>query len=91
MVSMPLNAANRDPREFPDADKVVIDRQGNRHAAFGMGPHRCLGSNLARAELRIAMEMWHEQIPDYRVERDFEVLEHGGQTGISALKIEWEA
>ena len=91
MVSMPLNAANRDPREFPDADKVVIDRQGNRHAAFGMGPHRCLGSNLARAELRIAMEMWHERIPDYRVERDFEVLEHGGQTGISALKIEWEA
>jgi len=90
MVSMPLNAANRDPREFPDADKVLIDREGNRHAAFGIGPHRCLGSHLARAELTIAMEMWHERIPDYRVVEGFEVLEHGGQTGISALRIEWD-
>ena len=89
MVHLPLSAANRDPREFPDADKVLIDREGNRHAAFGLGPHRCLGSHLARAELRIAMEMWHERIPNYRVAEGSQVLEHGGQVGITALHLEW--
>jgi cytochrome P450 len=49
-------AANRDPEVFPDADKFIIDREHNRHIAFGLGIHRCAGSNLARLELTVALE-----------------------------------
>ena len=55
-VLLPFPAANRDPEAFERADEVVIDRLENRHAAFGLGIHRCLGSNLARLELRVAVE-----------------------------------
>ena len=57
-VLLPFPAANLDPAEFDDADEVVIDREVNRHAAFGLGIHRCAGSNLARMELRVALETW---------------------------------
>ncbi len=67
MVLLSFPAANRDPAMFPDADRVVLDRQENRHAAFGIGIHRCVGSNLARMELRVAIEEWLGRIPDYRV------------------------
>src|SRR5699024_3588112 len=53
-VLLPIPAANRDPEAFEDADRFVIDRQRNRHSAFGLGIHRCLGSNLARLELTVA-------------------------------------
>jgi cytochrome P450 len=66
-VLVPFPAANRDPEEFPDADEVVIDRAENRHAAFGLGIHRCLGSNLARLELRIALEEWMAHYPDFEL------------------------
>ena len=68
MVLLSFPAANRDPAMFPDADKVVLDRQENRHGAFGLGIHRCVGSNLARMELRVAIEEWLRRIPDYRVD-----------------------
>jgi cytochrome P450 len=90
MVYLPLVSANRDPREFDDAGRVVIDRQLNRHIAFGAGPHRCLGSHLARQELRVAMEMWHERIPHYRLADGAEIREHGGQVGIDALPLVWD-
>ncbi len=90
MVYLPLVSANRDPREFPDADQVVIDREANRHIAFGAGPHRCLGSSLARQELQVAMEMWHERIPEYRLAPGAEVREHGGQVGIDSLPLVWD-
>jgi cytochrome P450 len=90
MVYLPIVAANRDPREFPNADQVIIDREANRHLAFGAGPHRCLGSNLARQELLVAMEMWHERIPNYRLAPGQEVTEHGGQIGIGRLLLEWD-
>ncbi len=53
--------------EFDDADDVLFDREANRHLAFGGGPHRCLGSHLARLELRVAMEEFHKRIPDYEI------------------------
>lgn len=90
MVYLPLAAANRDPREFPDAERVIIDREANRHIAFGAGPHRCLGSNLARQELRVAMEMWHERIPNYRLAPGQDLSEHGGQIGMNSLRLEWD-
>lgn len=66
-VLLPFPAANRDPLAFPDADKVIIDRDENRHAAFGLGIHRCLGSNLARLELTIAVEEFLKRYPKFEL------------------------
>ncbi len=66
-VSVILSSANTDPAEFEDPDVVRFDRATNRHLAFGGGLHRCLGSHLARQELRIALREWHRRIPDYSV------------------------
>lgn len=66
-VLLPFPAANRDPAFFDRADEVLIDREENRHAAFGLGIHRCLGSNLARMELRIAVEEWLKRYPDFEL------------------------
>ena len=68
-----LLAANIDPAEFADADQLVWDRDSNRHLAFGGGIHRCLGSHLARLELRIALREWHARIPDYRIKEGVEL------------------
>jgi cytochrome P450 len=67
-VMVMIGAANTDETEFPDADDVRFDREVNRHIAFGGGIHRCLGSHLARMELRVALREWHKRIPDYEVE-----------------------
>src|SRR5215470_5336674 len=63
LLSFP--AANRDPAQFERAGEVVVDRAVNRHAAFGLGIHRCLGSHLARMELRVALEVWLERVPEF--------------------------
>jgi cytochrome P450 len=68
MVLLSFPAANRDPAMFPDAGKVVIDRRENRHAAFGLGIHRCVGSNLARMEMTVAIEEWLKRIPGFRLD-----------------------
>ena len=72
-------AANRDPSAFDDADRVLIDRAVNRHVAFGVGIHRCAGSNLARMELRIAIEEWMARIPEFCVADGAVVTWAGGQ------------
>jgi cytochrome P450 len=66
-VLLPFPAANRDPALFDRADEVVIDRLENRHAAFGLGIHRCLGSNLARLELTIAVSAFLERFPEFEL------------------------
>ena len=76
---LPFPAANRDPEVFPDADRVVIDRAENRHAAFGLGIHRCLGSNLARMELTIALEEWLARYPDFELSDPDAVTWSAGQ------------
>ena len=63
LLSFP--AANRDPAQFERAGEVVVDRAVNRHAAFGLGIHRCLGSHLARMELRVALAVWLERVPEF--------------------------
>ncbi len=64
-VLLPFPSANRDPEFFEQADQVVLDRERNRHAAFGLGIHRCLGSNLARMELTVAVREWLRRIPEF--------------------------
>ena len=78
-VLMNFPAANRDPEAFEDPDKVVLDRAHNRHVAFGSGIHRCAGSNLARMELRVAIEEWLRRIPEFQIEQGAEVTWAGGQ------------
>jgi cytochrome P450 len=77
LLSFP--AANRDPAQFDRADEVVIDRQVNRHAAFGLGIHRCLGSHLARMELRVALEVWLQRIPEFSLADQDAVTWSAGQ------------
>lgn len=89
MVLIPLNAATRDEAAFPDAHDVNITRKPNPHIGFGAGPHRCLGSHLARRELKIAVEEWHKRIPDYRVAAGAEMLEAGSQLGLNTLPLTW--
>jgi hypothetical protein len=72
-VLLSFPAANRDPAMFPDADKVLIDRAENRHAAFGLGRHRCLGSNLARMEMQVAIGEWMARFPEFRLAQGAEV------------------
>jgi cytochrome P450 len=67
MVLLSFPAANRDPEMFPEADKVIIDRKENRHAAFGLGIHRCVGSNLARMEMTVAVEELLKRIPEFNL------------------------
>jgi cytochrome P450 len=91
MVLVALSAANRDPKEFERAGEVILDRQRNHHIAFGAGPHRCLGSHLARLELNVAMEAWHQRIPDYRIDTSRPITEHAaGLIGLNRLPLEWD-
>ena len=78
-VLMNFPAANRDPEVFDRPDAVLLDRALNRHVAFGSGIHRCAGSNLARMELRVALDEWLRAIPSFALEEGREVLWAGGQ------------
>jgi cytochrome P450 len=90
MIWIPLASANRDPREFPHADQVLVERPDNRHIAFGAGPHRCIGSHLARQELRIAMAGWLRRIPDFSLAEGAVLREHAGsQLGIDSVPLIW--
>ena len=77
LLSFP--SANRDPVQFDRAGQVVIDREVNRHAAFGLGIHRCVGSHLARMELRVALEAWLERIPEFTLDDQSAVTWSAGQ------------
>jgi cytochrome P450 len=78
-VLMNFPAANRDPSVFENPDKVILDRGKNPHIAFGVGIHRCAGSNLARMEMKVAIEEWLKRIPDFKLEAPDEVTWAGGQ------------
>jgi cytochrome P450 len=78
-VLMSFPAANRDPEVFESPDAVLLDRVLNRHVAFGSGIHRCAGSNLARMELRVALDEWLSAIPSFALEEGKGVLWAGGQ------------
>ena len=69
-ILLPFPAANQDPAKFERADEFVIDREQNRHAAFGLGIHRCLGSNLARLEMKVAIQEFLNRFPDFELAGD---------------------
>ena len=91
LVTLLLGAANMDDEEFDAADAVEFERERNRHLAFGGGPHRCLGSHLARMELRVALEEWHRRIPDYQVKTGETPRYSPGIREVQYLPLVWGA
>jgi cytochrome P450 len=83
-------AAGRDGSAFDDPDTVDLTRTANRHLSFGAGPHRCVGSNLARAELVIGLEEWHRRIPHYRLASDTLHYHGGSVLGLESLDLRWD-
>lgn len=85
-------AANRDPAEFPDPNKFVVDRKPNRHVGFGSGIHRCLGAHVARKEMKILIEQFFARMPDYRLDPNKEPKWHTGDTwGVKSLPVIFES
>lgn len=73
-------SANRDAREFPDPDRFEPARERNRHLSFGAGPHRCVGSNLARMNMRIALEELLGRLDAIRLAEGADIRYHAGLT-----------
>jgi cytochrome P450 len=90
-VMLMIGSANTDEAEFEDAGTVRFDREANRHIAFGGGIHRCLGSHLARLELRVALREWHRRIPEYSVEPDHTLVYTGGIRSIDHFPMRFTA
>lgn len=78
-VLLAMPAANRDPEVFEAPDEARLDRDVNRHATFGLGVHRCLGSNLARMELLVGLEEWLAAFPSFELDPSAPVVWNGGQ------------
>jgi cytochrome P450 len=89
-VLVNLSAANLDPAEFDDPLEVRFDRDVNRHLAFGGGVHRCLGSHLARRELRVALREWHRRIPEYSLSPGYRVTYKPPLRFVPDLQLSWE-
>ena len=68
MVLLLLGAANRDPDQFPDPDRLDVGRPNNKHVAFGLGSHFCLGAPLARLEARLVFEALLQRAPNLRLD-----------------------
>jgi cytochrome P450 len=88
-VECDLSLSGTDPKAYENPLAVDITRKPNPHLAFGGGPHRCFGSNLARAEMRIGIEEWLKRIPDFHVKAGAELYSHLGVKGLDALPIVW--
>ena len=89
-VSCATMIANRDPLEFDHPEKIDLAREDNRHTAFAYGPHRCLGSHLARREIVVGLEEWLRRIPTFRIKQGTAPVTFGGHVfGIENLILDW--
>lgn len=88
-VFVNIGSANTDPAFLDDADVVRFDRESNPHLAFGGGVHRCLGSHLARQELRVTMREWHRRIPEYELTPGTELHYQMGLRSVENLMLSW--
>ena len=89
-ISCATMIANRDPAEFECPNTIDLTREDNRHTAFACGPHRCLGSHLARREIVIGLEEWLSRIPDFRIKEGTAPITYGGHVfGIENLILDW--
>lgn len=89
-IAISLTAASRDPLEFRDPASLDADRNPNPHFAFGYGPHRCLGAQLARRDMVIAVEEWLSRVPPFRLEAGQEITVSGGSVlALDNLRLAW--
>lgn len=89
-VVLPCSVANRDEKVFEHAQTIDLHRKINNHLTFGAGPHRCVGSHLAKTEVTIALQEWLRRIPDFGVAADVRIEGHLGPTlGFSQLPLVW--
>ncbi|MEQ1786514.1 MAG: cytochrome P450 [Acidimicrobiales bacterium] len=88
-VSVMLGSANTDERSWERPDEVDFEREVNKHIAFGGGAHRCLGSHLARMELRVALEEWHAAVPNYSLEEGIVLRYSQGLRSVDNLELVW--
>lgn len=90
-VMLTYAASSRDPRVVDDPSTLNIHRKNVLHSTFGVGPHRCIGSNLARVEMRAFLEDWLKRIPDFRVKPGTEPrYETGFLRSMRELHLEWD-
>ena len=91
LIACPSMTANRDPAEFANPEKIDFAREDNRHVAFAYGPHRCLGSHLARREVVIGLEEWLARIPTFRFKEGHLPTVYGGFVfGVEDLMLAWD-
>jgi cytochrome P450 len=89
-VGVSIGSANTDERALPDASTVKFTRHASRHLAFGGGVHRCLGSHLARLELRTTLREWHGRIPEYTIAEGTQLRYGYGLRQIESLPLIFE-
>jgi cytochrome P450 len=90
-ITLPTMLAGRDDSEFDGPDKVDFAREKVAHITFAAGPHRCVGSHLARRELRIALEAWLNRVPAFRIKPgDKPITNSTGLFGVSYLPLVWD-
>ncbi len=90
-VVLPNTVANRDRSVFSDPQTIDLDRKVNNHVTFGLGPHRCIGSHLAKREIMISLQEWLRQIPDFELDPDQDAgsVFGGPVMGFTSLKLRW--
>ncbi len=88
-VMISWSAANLDPDAFPNPLDVDLERSPNAHIGFASGFHRCLGSHLARMEMRAALDVWHDRIPNYQIAPDVELSYSGNPRAPHQLPLVW--
>jgi cytochrome P450 len=89
-VFLYLPAADLDPDEYPNPESVNLNRENKVHIAFNAGPHRCLGSHLARVELQVLYEQLLKRLPTFHLDPNHTPRFHGGGVlGVDSLHLQW--
>jgi len=90
-VVLPNSVANRDPAVFDNPQAIDLDRKVNNHVTFGVGPHRCIGSHLAKREVMVSMQEWLKRIPDFSLAEDQDAgsVFGGSVMGFTSLRLKW--
>lgn len=90
-IVLPNTVANRDAGVFSNPQTIDLNRKVNNHVTFGVGPHRCIGSHLAKREIMISLQEWLRQIPDFGLaeEQDSRSVFGGPVMGFESLKLRW--
>jgi cytochrome P450 len=92
LIALPGATASRDPAEYPDPHTIDFARENTRNLSFAAGPHRCIGSHLARREIKIAIEEWIARAPNLRLDPDRRAVTHGSVVvGFETLPLVWDS